>query len=87
MKNGCDLTLLDTREFAVERRIDGEGMNFGQSINAEPNGEELFHLSPLPACRKTRLQMGGAQEQKPSKGNYRQSCLAQKVPDLQIFGS
>lgn len=51
MKNGCDLTLLDTREFAVERRIDGEGTDFGQSVNEERNGEELFHLSPLPARR------------------------------------
>lgn len=51
VKNGCDLTLLGTWEFAVERRIDGEGTSFGQSVNEERNGEELFHLSPLPAWR------------------------------------
>lgn len=50
VKHGCDLTLFDTWEFAVERRIDGEGTDFGQSVNEEHNGEELFHLSPLPAC-------------------------------------
>lgn len=32
VKNGCDLTLLDTWEFIVERRID-EGTNFGQLVN------------------------------------------------------
>lgn len=50
VKHGYDLTLFDTWEFAVERRIDGEGTDFGQSVNEEHNGEELFHLSPLPAC-------------------------------------
>lgn len=49
VKNGCDLALLDTRESAVESTIDGEGTDFGQSVNEEHNGEELFNLSPLPA--------------------------------------
>lgn len=48
MKNGCDLTLLDNCEFAVERRIDGEGMNFCQSVNGVCNGKEL---SASPTCK------------------------------------
>lgn len=65
VKNGCDLTLLGTWEFAVERRIDGEGMNFGQSVNEECNGKELFHPSPSPTWRvgltsqDQRLDCGG----------------------------
>lgn len=92
MENGCDLTLLDTWEFAVERRIDGEGTGFGQSVNEECNGEELLTIAslergtpvPRPGCR---WGAGESQEQKPSKGNYWQPYLAQKVPDLQISGS
>lgn len=48
VKNGCNLTLLGTWEFAVERRIDGEGMNFDQSVNDECNGKGHFCLSPSP---------------------------------------
>lgn len=52
--SGCDLTLLDTWDFIVERRID-EGMNTSQFVKEQGSGKELFHLSPPPPTWSVRL--------------------------------